>query len=240
MDKVKEYIDVVGNIDSSDVLINIARLFGLDLSPPKIVQVQIPVFKLSLIGDHGTEKKCMKSLAEKFDITCGYISEGIKVYPLTLSTNCGLIKINVCYLIDSFDLVRLSKKTFLQNSHASIIMFDVDSRITCKNVPQRYRDLTRVCDGIPVAIVGIGSNNFKPPYVKMHKLPYFRVHSHSTFEKPILWLAKKLVGNELLRSVEPYAPQPPVEAIGRDSTLMVDVVEGSLAVLPDDGNYDDF
>mmetsp|Transcript_31733 Transcript_31733/g.67265 ORF Transcript_31733/g.67265 Transcript_31733/m.67265 type:complete len:243 (-) Transcript_31733:129-857(-) len=224
---------MVGGVDSSDVLISIAGLFGLHFSPSKILQMQIPVFKLSLIVDRNTEKKCMTSLEEKFDITCGYISKGIKVYPLNLSTNCGLIKLNICFMTDSFDLVPLSKETFLRNSHASIIMFDVDSRITYKNVPHRYRDLTRVCDDIPIAIVEIGSNNFKPPYIKMRKPPYFRVNSDVTFEKPILWLVKKIVGNEFLRSFEPFAPQLPVEAIGSDSKSEFDLVEGVRVVLPD-------
>ena len=36
----------------------------------------------------------------------------------------------------------------------AIIMFDVTSRITYKNVPTWHRDLTRVCDNIPIVLVG--------------------------------------------------------------------------------------
>jgi GTPase SAR1 family protein len=32
----------------------------------------------------------------------------------------------------------------------AIIMFDVTSRITYKNVPNWHRDLTRVCENIPI------------------------------------------------------------------------------------------
>lgn len=33
-------------------------------------------------------------------------------------------------------------------------MFDVTSRITYKHVPNWHRDLVRVCDNIPIVLVG--------------------------------------------------------------------------------------
>lgn len=36
----------------------------------------------------------------------------------------------------------------------AIIMFDVTSRITYKNVPNWHRDLVRVCEGIPIVLCG--------------------------------------------------------------------------------------
>ena len=33
-------------------------------------------------------------------------------------------------------------------------MFDVTSRITYKNVPKWYKDLTRLCENIPIVLVG--------------------------------------------------------------------------------------
>jgi GTP-binding nuclear protein Ran len=35
-----------------------------------------------------------------------------------------------------------------------IIMFDVTSKITYKNVPNWFRDLERVCEGIPIVLCG--------------------------------------------------------------------------------------
>jgi GTP-binding nuclear protein Ran len=35
-----------------------------------------------------------------------------------------------------------------------VIMFDVCSRITYQNVPKWYKDLVRVCENIPVCLVG--------------------------------------------------------------------------------------
>ena len=47
----------------------------------------------------------------------------------------------------------------LNNSHSiqgqcAIIMFDVTSRVTYKNVPNWHRDLVRVCENIPIVLTG--------------------------------------------------------------------------------------
>ena len=36
----------------------------------------------------------------------------------------------------------------------AIVMFDVTSRVTYKNVPNWHRDLTRVCENIPIVLCG--------------------------------------------------------------------------------------
>ena len=36
----------------------------------------------------------------------------------------------------------------------AIIMFDVTARVTYKNVPNWHRDLTRVCENIPIVLCG--------------------------------------------------------------------------------------
>ena len=38
--------------------------------------------------------------------------------------------------------------------NCAIIMFDVTSRITYKNVPKWHKDLTRICENIPMVLVG--------------------------------------------------------------------------------------
>jgi|688.fasta_scaffold423097_2 hypothetical protein len=38
----------------------------------------------------------------------------------------------------------------------SVIMFDVTSRVTYKNVPNWHRDLVRVCENIPIVLTGKG------------------------------------------------------------------------------------
>jgi GTP-binding nuclear protein Ran len=81
------------------------------------------------------------------------------------------------------------------NGQCGIIMFDVTSRITYKNVPNWHRDLVRVCENIPIVLTGNKVD------VK-ENLQYYDISAKSNynFEKPFLWLARKLVGNQTLVS----------------------------------------
>lgn len=86
-------------------------------------------------------------------------------------------------------------------SQCAIIMFDVTSRITYKNVPNWHRDLVRVCDNVPIVLVGnkvdIKDRKVKTKQITFHRrknLHYFDISAKSNynFEKPFLWLARKL------------------------------------------------
>ena len=97
-------------------------------------------------------------------------------------------------------------------------MFDVTSRITYKNVPNWHRDLTRVCENIPIVLCGnkveIKDRKVKAKQITFHRkknLQYYDISAKSNynFEKPFLWLARKLAGDNSLHFVEAPALQPP-------------------------------
>jgi len=97
-------------------------------------------------------------------------------------------------------------------------MFDVTSRITYKNVPNWHRDLTRVCENIPIVLcenkVEIKDRKVKAKQITFHRkknLQYYDISAKSNynFEKPFLWLARKLSGDNALHFVEAPALQPP-------------------------------
>ena len=97
-------------------------------------------------------------------------------------------------------------------------MFDVTSRITYKNVPNWHRDLTRVCENIPIVLTGnkveIKDRKVKAKQITFHRkknLQYYDISAKSNynFEKPFLWLARKLSGDNTLHFVEAPALQPP-------------------------------
>lgn len=114
------------------------------------------------------------------------------------------------------------------NGQCGIIMFDVTSRITYKNVPNWHRestshthchcgkdliqitgDLVRVCENIPIVLTGnkvdVKERKVKAKTITFHRkknLQYYDISAKSNynFEKPFLWLARKLVGNQTLVS----------------------------------------
>ena len=100
----------------------------------------------------------------------------------------------------------------------AIIMFDVTSRITYKNVPNWHRDLVRVCENIPIVLCGnkvdIKERKVKAKAITFHRkknLQYYDISAKSNynFEKPFLWLARKLIGNPNLEFVAAPALAPP-------------------------------
>ena len=102
--------------------------------------------------------------------------------------------------------------------NCGIIMFDVCSRITYSNVPKWYKDLTRVCEAIPIVLVGnkvdVRDRKVKAKQITFHRkknLQYYDISAKSNynFEKPFLWLARKLSGDNTLHFVEAPALQPP-------------------------------
>ncbi len=96
-------------------------------------------------------------------------------------------------------------------------MFDVTTRITYKNVPKWYKDLTRICDNIPIVLVGNKvdqkDRKVKARQITFHRkrnLQYFDVSAKSNYqyEKPFLWILRTLTGDANLHLVEALALQP--------------------------------
>eukprot|EP00559_Dactyliosolen_fragilissimus_P004043 CAMPEP_0184859488 /NCGR_PEP_ID=MMETSP0580-20130426/4471_1 /TAXON_ID=1118495 /ORGANISM="Dactyliosolen fragilissimus" /LENGTH=129 /DNA_ID=CAMNT_0027356129 /DNA_START=653 /DNA_END=1042 /DNA_ORIENTATION=+ len=128
-------------------------------------------------------------------------------------------------------------------------MFDVTSRITYKNVPNWHRDLTRVCENIPIVLCGnkveIKDRKVKAKQITFHRkknLQYYDISAKSNynFEKPFLWLAKKLAGDSQLHFVEAIALEPPEFTIDADSQRKyeAELREAAAQPLPEDDDDD--
>ena len=90
-------------------------------------------------------------------------------------------------------------------------MFDVCSRITYQNVPKWYKDLTRVCENIPIVLVGnkvdVKDRKVKAKQINFHRkknLPYYDISAKSNyqFEKPFVKLLRSLTQDPALGLVE--------------------------------------
>merc|ERR1711970_1484007 len=141
---------------------------------------------------------------------------GVEVHPLTFYTSLGAIIYNV------WDTAGQEKFGGLRDGYyiggqCGIIMFDVCSRITYQNVPKWYKDLTRVCENIPIVLVGnkvdVKDRKVKGKQITFHRkknLQYYDISAKSNyqFEKPFLWIGKKLLGDSNLNFVESPALAP--------------------------------
>ncbi|KAJ3105464.1 GTP-binding nuclear protein gsp1/Ran [Phlyctochytrium planicorne] len=193
-------------------------------------------FKLVLVGDGGTGKTTFVKRHMTGEFEKKYVATlGVEVHPLVFHTNFGPICFN------TWDTARKSSVgSVMDTSKASltaeilltlvpsiqgqcaIIMFDVTSRITYKSVPNWHRDLVRVCENIPIVLCGnkvdVKERKVKAKSITFHRkknLQYYDISAKSNynFEKPFLWLARKLIGNPGLEFVADPALAPPEVAI---------------------------
>ncbi|KAJ2163181.1 GTP-binding nuclear protein gsp1/Ran [Coemansia sp. RSA 552] len=187
----------------------------------------IPKFKLVLVGDGGTGKTTFVKRHLSGEFEKKYIATiGVEVHPLLFTTTKGKIVFNTWDTAGQEKFGGLRDGYYIQGQCA-IIMFDVTSRITYKNVPNWHRDLVRVCENVPIVLCGnkvdIKERKVKAKTITFHRkknLQYYDISAKSNynFEKPFLWLARKLTGEPDLDFVEAPALQPPEVQV--DSALM--------------------
>lgn len=174
-------------------------------------------FKTVVIGDGGVGKTVFikrhrtGEFEKKYDATVG-----AEAHPMDFYTSVGKV------ILEVWDTAGQEKLSGLRDGYyvgadCAIIMFDVSSRITYKNVQKWYKDLTRVCGNIPIVIVGnkvdIKDRKVKSRQIifpRKHGLQYYDVSARSNyqFEKPFLWLIRKLLNNSNITFVESVAIYP--------------------------------
>eukprot|EP00993_Chasmostoma_nieuportense_P003460 NODE_4174_length_830_cov_589.017070_g4016_i0.p1 GENE.NODE_4174_length_830_cov_589.017070_g4016_i0~~NODE_4174_length_830_cov_589.017070_g4016_i0.p1 ORF type:complete len:215 (-),score=49.60 NODE_4174_length_830_cov_589.017070_g4016_i0:122-766(-) len=205
----------------------------------------VATFKLILVGDGGTGKTTFVKRHLTGEFEKKYIATiGVEVHPLTFHTNRGLICFNVWDTAGQEKFGGLRDGYYIQGNCA-IIMFDVTSRTTYKNVPNWYRDIVRVCENIPIVLTGnkvdVMERAVKAKQITFHRkrnLQYYDISAKSNynFEKPFLWLAKKLANDTNLTFVEAPALHPPEIHLddSRKAALEQEVNAAASAALPDD------
>ncbi|PON57915.1 P-loop containing nucleoside triphosphate hydrolase [Trema orientale] len=192
---------------------------------PNQQTVDYPSFKLVIVGDGGTGKTTFVKrhltgeFEKKYEPTIG-----VEVHPLDFTTNCGPISIH---------------------GQCAIIMFDVTARLTYKNVPTWHRDLCRVCENIPIVLCGnkvdVKNRQVKAKQVTFHRkknLQYYEISAKSNynFEKPFLYLARKLSGNADVHFVAAPALAPPEVQIdlAEQAKHEAELLSAAAQPLPDD------
>lgn len=93
-------------------------------------------------------------------------------------------------------------------SHGALLMFDTTSRTSYKNVPHWYREIVKICENIPIVLLGNKIDNMdrkvKPKMITFHRkrnLQYYEISAKSNFqiEKPFIYLLRCFTGNANLQ-----------------------------------------
>merc|ERR1711962_501908 len=235
------------NLPKSVPSLDFCRLFlsQLIVTVTMAVQQEIPTFKMVLVGDGGVGKTTFVKRHKTGEFEKKYVATlGVEVHPLTFYTNYGELKFNVWDTAGQEKFGGLRDGYYIQGQCA-VIMFDVTSRITYKNVPNWHRDLIRVCEHIPIVLCGnkvdIKDRKVKAKAIvfpRKKNLQYYDISAKSNynFEKPFLWLARKLVGDANLEFVAMPALAPP--EVKTDPTLALqyekEMEQAQESALPDD------
>eukprot|EP00698_Gefionella_okellyi_P005903 TRINITY_DN15334_c0_g1_i1.p1 TRINITY_DN15334_c0_g1~~TRINITY_DN15334_c0_g1_i1.p1 ORF type:complete len:223 (+),score=51.80 TRINITY_DN15334_c0_g1_i1:151-819(+) len=208
-------------------------------------QTQAPTFKLLLVGDGGTGKTTFVKRHLTGEFEKRYLATvGVEVRPLQFHTNRGPIVFNVWDTAGQEKFGGLRDGYYIMGQCA-IIMFDVTSRTTYRNVPQWHRDIVRVCENIPIVLCGnkvdVKDRKVKAKNITFHRkknLQYYDISAKSNynFEKPFLWLARRLVSDPNLQFVEAPALAPPEVHVdmGQMQQYEAELAAASNVPLPDE------
>ncbi|CAM0910134.1 unnamed protein product [Alopecurus aequalis] len=206
-------------------------------------------FKLVLVGDGGTGKTTFVKrhvtgeFEKKYEPTIG-----VEVRPLDIHTSHGKIRFS-CWDTAGQEKFGGLRDGYYIHGHCAIIMFDVTSRLTYKNVPTWHRDICRVCENIPIVLCGnkvdVKNRQVKSKMVTFHRkksLQYYEISAKSNynFEKPFLYLARKLTGDMNLQFVEQLALVPAEVTIdlAAQQRIEAEIAAAAAMPLPDDEDDD--
>nr|P41914.1 RecName: Full=GTP-binding nuclear protein Ran; AltName: Full=GTPase Ran; AltName: Full=Ras-like protein TC4 [Tetrahymena pyriformis]BAA04849.1 Ran/TC4 [Tetrahymena pyriformis] len=174
-------------------------------------------FKLVLVGDGGVGKTTFVTRHQTGEFEKRYIAtQGVNVSNMILHTTKGAIRFNIWDTAGQEKLGGLREGYYI-GADAAIMMFDVTSRITYKNIPKWHKDLTRICENVPIVLVGnkvdSKDSKVKARQITFHRkrsLQYYDVSAKSNYqyEKPFLWILRKLTGDPNLNLVEGIALAP--------------------------------
>ncbi|POW18989.1 hypothetical protein PSHT_05172 [Puccinia striiformis] len=189
--------------------------------------IYLTIAKIKIFGDGGTGKTTFVKRHLTGEFEKKYIATlGVEVHPLGFHTNHGMICFNV------WDTAGQEKFGGLRDERSQLV-----------------QDLERVCEGIPIVLCGnkvdVKERKVKTGSVTFHRkknLQYFEISAKSNynFEKPFLWLARKLSGTTNLEFVAAPALAPPEVAV--DANLMEtynrELEAAAAAPLPDEDDAD--
>ena len=140
----------------------------------------------------------------------------LEVNSIIFYTNLGPIKILLRDIAGQEKLGGLRDAYYI-GANAAIIMFDVTTRITYKNVPKWYKDVTRICDNIPIVLAGNKvdekERKVRARNITFHRkknLQYYDISAKSNYqwERPFLWILKHLCNDPNLHLTEAVALKP--------------------------------
>lgn len=165
------------------------------------------VFKVVLVGDGGVGKTCYLtrlcggSFELRYQSTVGVRIASIG-FDMSFSDRSNRkVWFNV-WDTDGQEKLSGLKDGYYVNADAAIVMYDVSSRLSYRNVDQWIRDVKRVCPNIPIVVVG---NKSDIPDSKVHDTTSIRISTKTGrhLTKPFNYLTKYLLDRTDIKNFLP-------------------------------------
>lgn len=206
-------------------------------------------FKLVMVGDGSVGKTTFvkRHVTGEFDKVYKP-TKGVEVTSIVYYTNHGPIRFNIWDTAGQEKLGKL-RECYYIGADCAIIMFDLTTRTSYNNVPKWYKDLTKICESIPIVLVGnkadVKERKLKARQINFHRrrnLQYYDVSAKSNYQfaKPFEWLLRALTGDSNLFLTEQVSLINP--DLQMDMTqiaqLEAERVDAEQQQLPQDENED--
>ncbi|EDW76385.1 uncharacterized protein Dwil_GK15426 [Drosophila willistoni] len=172
--------------------------------------------KCVLLGDGKTGKSTFIKRQLTGQYQRDYLpTDNVDLSTLKFHTNQGTISFKVWDTAGQEELRGLRDIYYMQ-ARCAIIMFDVTRPKTFLNVTEWRRELIRICPDIPIVLCGNKADFMLPLSIEstfhLHNLPYYpmSVKTGYNYDKPFLWLARRVTDNPKLRFVKQpvnFSPQ---------------------------------
>lgn len=169
-------------------------------------------FKIVLVGEGGVGKSTFVKRHLTGEFETKYVPTlGVEVHPLTFHTTEGPICFNIwdCAGQEKFGELR---DGYYIGAQGAIVMYDCTSKLTRKSIDFWKDEVRRVSlTEIPIVVCGNKVDIKGKKQYKKTEDPHFLISAKSNynFEKPFLYLARKLTNNPELEFIQGPAIEPP-------------------------------
>lgn len=172
------------------------------------LETQVPrsTFKIVLVGDTNVGKTTFVKRHQSGDFEKNHIpTMGVEVYPLPFALEG---KNGKCFVIlNMWDCAGDENYKGLEDGYyigakGAILMYDVTNDSTFKSLKKYKKNIDFVTDGVPMVLVGHKCDLIEEPSIlKLDSVVaqyYVSSKSNYNYEKPLLTLIRKLMGDDSL------------------------------------------
>ena len=227
-----QYFRALGALVSCSSAFRTPEVIEVVEAAKRIRELPRKQFKVILVGDGGVGKTTFATRHFKERPRTFVSTLTVEVHCITFATTQGELT------FETWDTAGQEKFGALRDSYyvradAGIVMFDMTSRMSYKNVPNWHRDVRRICgDEIPMVVAGNKVDRTCDRKVKMKQITFPRKHGAHYVEMSAL--ANHRIDEPFLLLARQLLRDPSVEFLGGCATSLEGGHKAPLAIIADE------